>query len=165
MEIDDLLEFGAESLLKSFIRKELIREGIDLDNWGRKSASVLAGGFGAIIGGIMGGPLGVLMGALLYAVGQSAEYPEDRSPEEVKREYREALRLKAIERCVKIIADNTPDELHPEIKQAFYSCEDRVSDFSADQVANIVQNILSSVDYSTGSKFRKLYNAAISEIG
>jgi hypothetical protein len=41
LDLDDLLEFGAESALKAFIRKDLIRAGIDLDNWQTKSASVL----------------------------------------------------------------------------------------------------------------------------
>jgi hypothetical protein len=169
MELDDLLEFSAESLLKEFMRKELVREGIDIDNWQRKSASVLCGSLGTIVGGLLGGPLGFLLGTMLWGVGQSAQYSNDRSPEEVKNKYREAARIKAVERCVQIIADQAPAELHPKFREAFYEAQRRYSEnyraMNSYEFKSAVGGILSSVDYSTAIKFDRLYSAAVKVIG
>ncbi|TSA24630.1 hypothetical protein D4R71_06770 [bacterium] len=169
MNLDDILEFGAESLLKSFMRKELLKEGIDLDNWQRKTASILSGALGGIVGGMLGGPLGILLGSMFWGVAQSAQYDGDSSPEEIKQKYREALRLKAIEKCMQIIADNTSAELHPRFREAFYEASDRYaeSDSNANsyEVERMVRNVFASVDYDTARKFDKLYSAAIEVIG
>ena len=169
MELDDLLEFGAESLLKEFMRKELIRAGIDIDNWQRKSASVLCGSLGTIVGGLLGGPLGFLLGTMLWGVSQSAQYSNDRSPEEVKIEYREAARIKAVERSVQLIADQAPAELHPKFKEAFYEAQGRYSEnnraMSSYEFKSVVRGILSRVDYNTAIKFDRLYSAAVEVIG
>ena len=168
-DLDDLLEFGAQSALKALIRKDLIRKGIDFDNWQRKSACFLDGGIGSIVGGMMGGPLGVLLGALLWTVGQSAKYDGDRSPDEVRRKYREAARFKAMESCMRIVADNAPDRLHPNFRKAFHNTADRygkqLNGYSAGQLAGLVENTLASVDGKTARQFSRLYFAAVDEIG
>jgi hypothetical protein len=150
-------------------RRDLIRAGIDLDNWQRKSASFLTGSLGSIIGGMMGGPLGLLLGTLLWTVGQSAQYNDDRSPEEVKQKYREAARFKAVESVMRIVADNAHDRLHPQFRKAFHDTAARygrsLDNYSANQIADLVGSILSSVDYKTASNFQRLYSAAVSEIG
>ena len=169
IDIDDLLEFSADHVLKEFMRKDLIREGIDVDNWQRKSASVLSGAFGHIVGGLLGGPIGFLLGSLLWGVAQSATYDGDRSPDEVKEQYREACRIKAIERCMRIIADSAPTELHPRFRQAFYDAQDsyRGSEIGLDSytLESTISDILASVDYETAGKFDRLYSAAKEVIG
>ena len=169
MDLGDLLDCGADFAIKEFVRRELIRQGVDVDNWRRKSASALSGAVGSIMGGLLGGPLGFILGAMLSTYATSVPYAGDRSPEDVKNQYREAARMKALERCMQIVADDAPAGLHQKFRQAFASASERYRGYTGtyDSYAleSAIDSILSSVDYNTARKFSRLYGAAKDVIG
>jgi len=169
MDIEDALEIGGESILKELMRKELIKEGIDVDNWQRKTASVLSGALGTLVGGLLGGPIGMLLGTMLWGVAQTAKYDGDRPSAELKEKFKEAIKMKSIEKSMQIIADISPSHLHPQFRKAFHSeyalHAHKTQEPNAEEMAILVRKILSSVDYNTARKFDKLYSAALDVIG
>jgi hypothetical protein len=166
---DDFFDLSAENALKALVRQALMSAGIELDNWQRKSVDFLAGSFEIIMGGIMGGSLGLVAGELLWTVAQSTAYDADRPREEMKRKYREAARLKALELCLNMVAGTASDTLFPRFWQAFHGMAEKygekIKNHSANQLADLVRGTLTKIDGRAAVLFQRLYAAAIAEIG
>lgn len=164
IDLNDLLEFGADGLIKEFMRRQFRAEGIDVDNWSRRSAAALCSATGTIIGSLMGGPLGFLLGALGWMTAYSASYNDDKPPGQIKREHRDVLKWKAIDIATRAIADNCTSDISERMSRAFYSASASIDEdyqIRPDEGADFVHRVMSRVDSRTAEQFWRLYQGAL----
>ncbi len=96
--LEDLITYP----IKSIIKKDLIKEGINPNSFERRGALVTTFIYSALVGSIAGGPLGFFIGLMGYFAVMGSKFPGD---DEYKR--KKIIALKAAEIATRVLEEKT----------------------------------------------------------
>lgn len=155
--IEDLIT----SPIKSIIKRDLEKEGINPNSFERQGALLTSSIYSALVGSIAGGPLGFFLGLVGYLTVMGSKFPGDD-----KHKKRKVKALKSAEIATRILREKTHkdtwnnicDEVEYQIKR--YSKKNP----SIDRSIELIYEAIKRENRNCAKQWKKVYNESYNTI-
>jgi hypothetical protein len=146
--------------IKSLVKNELVKAGVDPNSINRRGAVITTSIFTSLIGSALAGPLGFLLGAMGYLHAMGSRYPDDYQYQQEMAE--KAITLKSAEIATRVleshVSRNTWNRICDEVQYVVQKYSS--SNPSIEKTIDLIYKAICRVNVNAGNQWHTVFENA-----